>query len=52
MQSDRNKEYMMQMWGTDKLTTDYGSLQNTNISEEKSKFLQEIMSFDEKNHAF
>ena len=47
MQSDRNKEYMMQMWGTDKLTTDYGSLQNTNISEEKSKFLQEIMSFDE-----
>lgn len=47
MQSDRNKEYMMQMWGTDKLATDYGSMQNINVYEEKKKFLQEIMNFEE-----
>ena len=25
---DRNKEYMREMWGTTKLTSDYGSLSN------------------------
>ena len=33
--TDRNKQYMMEMWGTDKLVTDYGSL-------EKKKLLREV----------
>ena len=41
MQSDRDKEYMMAMWGTDRLVTDY-------VYEEKSKFLQEITDYDDK----
>ena len=52
MQSDRNKEYMMQMWGTDRLITDYGSVETTDIKEEKKKFLQEIMNSHEKSHDF
>lgn len=39
MQPDRNKEYMMKMWGTDRLVTDY-------VYEEKRKFLQEVMDYD------
>lgn len=39
MQSDRNKEYMMAMWGTNRLVTDY-------VYEEKTKFLQEVMDYD------
>ena len=27
-QPDRNKEHMYQMWGTDRLVTDYGSLES------------------------
>ena len=34
---DRNQEYMYQMWGTDKLVTDYSSVQ------EDRKVIQEIM---------
>ena len=34
---DRDKNYMYQMWGTTKLTTDYES------SPEKKKVIQEIM---------
>jgi hypothetical protein len=37
-QPDRNKDYMYKMWGTDKLITDYGSIDNIN----ESKFLREI----------
>ena len=33
--SDRNAEFMKQMWGTDKLVTDYGSM-------EQKKMLREI----------
>lgn len=36
---DRNKDYMYQMWGTNKLATDYG-----NISEKR--ILQEIVNDD------
>ena len=39
MQSDRNEEYMMAMWGTNRLVTDY-------VYEEKAKFLQEVMDYD------
>ncbi len=49
-QPDRNKDYMYKMWGTDKLITDYGSIDNIN----ESKFLREI-SEDEmtpKKHNF
>jgi hypothetical protein len=34
---DRNSDYMYQMWGTDKLITDYSSIQ------ENKKVIQEIM---------
>ena len=33
--TDRSKQYMMEMWGTNKLVTDYGSL-------EKKKLLREV----------
>jgi hypothetical protein len=33
--ADRNKEYMRQMWGTDKLVTDYGSLEEIEELEAK-----------------
>ena len=26
--TDRNQEYMYQMWGTDRLASDYGSMEN------------------------
>jgi hypothetical protein len=32
--SDRNYEYMKNMWGTDKLVTDYGSLQEKRVLRE------------------
>jgi len=38
-QTDRNKEYMYSMWGTTKLATDYGAL-------DEKKTLQEIMYDD------
>ena len=47
MQPDRNKEYMRQMWGTDRLVTDYGSMKQLDIYEEKRKFLQEVMDYEE-----
>ena len=34
---DRDREYMYQMWGTDKLVTDY------TVKEENKKVIQEIM---------
>jgi hypothetical protein len=45
--SDRNAEFMMQMWGTDSLATDYGSL-------DKKKMLREISNDDlnPKKHNF
>ena len=46
---DRNNEYMREMWGTTKLVSDYGSLQNLNVYEEKKEFIQEIMDY-EKSH--
>jgi len=52
MESDRNTEYMMKMWGTDRLVTDYGSIETIDIKEEKKKFLQEIMNSHEKPHDF
>jgi hypothetical protein len=48
MQSDRDKEYMMKMWGTDRLITDYGSLESIDIYEEKREFIQEVMDYEEK----
>lgn len=36
---DRNREYMLQMWGTTKLVTDYGAL-------DEKITLQEIMHDD------
>ncbi|WJZ47960.1 hypothetical protein [Synechococcus phage DSL-LC03] len=47
MQPDRNQEYMKQMWGTDRLITDYGSLQSIDIYEEKREFIQEVMDYEE-----
>ena len=38
---DRDREYMYQMWGTDKLVTDY-----TIKEEQKKKVIQEIMHDD------
>lgn len=45
--SDRNSEFMRQMWGTDKLVTDYGAL-------EEKKMLREIANDDvtPKKHDF
>jgi len=40
-QSDRNREYMMDMWGTNQLATDYGSLNNF-----KKQVISEIMNDD------
>jgi hypothetical protein len=37
---DRDKEYMKNMWGTNKLVTDYNSLEN-------KTFIQEVMTYDE-----
>lgn len=41
--TDRNKQYMMKMWGTDKLVTDYGSLEEKKLLREVTteKFLKE-----------
>lgn len=47
MQADRNKEYMKQMWGTDRLITDYNSLQEFDVYKEKREFLQEVMDYEE-----
>ena len=45
--SDRDLNYMKEMWGTDSLSTDYGSLQN-------KKMLREIANDDQtpKKHNF
>jgi len=43
---DRNRDYMREMWGTDRLASDYGSMQNINVYEEKKQFLQEIMDYE------
>jgi hypothetical protein len=40
-QSDRNKEYMMDMWGTNSLVTDYKSPEN-----QPKKMISEIMNDD------
>lgn len=40
--TDRDSNYMYQMWGTDKLVTDYGT--------EEKKVIQEIMHDDMPNH--
>jgi len=45
---DRDADYMKSMWGTTKLITDYGSMQKVDVYEQKSKFLQEIMDYE--NH--
>ena len=36
---DRNQNYMREMWGTTKLATDYGSMQNT-----QKRVLTEVMN--------
>ena len=46
---DRNSDYMKEMWGTNRLVSDYGSMQRINVHEEKKQFLQEIMDY-EKSH--
>ena len=46
---DRNKKYMREMWGTNRLVSDYGSMEQINVYEEKKQFLQEIMDY-EKTH--
>ena len=46
---DRNRDYMREMWGTDRLASDYGSMQNINVYEEKKQFLQEIMDYEQKH---
>ncbi|MHA2028521.1 MAG: hypothetical protein ACW99Q_03940 [Candidatus Kariarchaeaceae archaeon] len=46
---DRNRDYMREMWGTNRLTSDYGSMEQINVYEEKKQFLQEIMDY-EKSH--
>ena len=43
---DRNKEYMREMWGTNRLVSDYGSMEKINVYEEKKQFLQEIMDYE------
>ena len=45
----RNKDYMKEMWGKNRLISDYGSLQGINVYEEKKQFLQEITDY-EKSH--
>ena len=44
MQPDRNKDYMMSMWGTNHLVTDYTT--SSPKIEEKKKTIQEIMHDD------
>jgi hypothetical protein len=48
--TDRDKDYMYSMWGTDKLTTDYASLSGKN----EQKMLREISNDDlvPKKHNF
>ena len=48
--TDRDKNYMYSMWGTDKLTSDYGSLSGGN----DQKMLREISNDDlvPKKHNF
>ena len=42
---DRNLEYMKENWGTDRLITDYGSMDC--VYNEKRKFIQEIMDYED-----
>ena len=46
---DRDENYMREMWGTNRLVSDYGSMERINVYEEKKEFLQEIMDY-EKTH--
>lgn len=47
---DRNAEFMMQMWGTNSLITDYSAkIENKT---EKNQIIQEIMHDDLKKHDF
>ena len=46
---DRDENYMREMLGTNRLVSDYGSMERINVYEEKKEFLQEIMDY-EKTH--
>lgn len=45
---DRNSDYMKEQWGTNRLITDYGAMDY--VYEEKKKFIQEIMDYEETTH--
>lgn len=52
--ADRNQEYMMEMWGTEGLITDYGSLAKKLQSNTEKRMLREIVEDDitPKKHDF
>jgi len=52
--ADRNQEYMMEMWGTEALITDYGSLAKKLQSNTEKRMLREIVEDDitPKKHDF
>lgn len=44
---DRNESYMREMWGTNRLATDYGSMRQIDVYKEKREFIQEIMDYEQ-----
>ena len=46
---DRDENYMREMWGTDRLASDYGSMKQIDVYNEKRKFIQEIMDYENQN---
>ena len=44
---DRDENYMREMWGTNRLATDYGSMRQIDVYKEKREFIQEIMDYEQ-----
>ena len=47
---DRDTNYMREMWGTDRLASDYGSMKQFDVYKEKKEFIQEIMDYQNQSH--
>ena len=47
---DRDANYMREMWGTDRLASDYGSMKQFDVYKEKKEFIQEIMDYQNQSH--
>lgn len=45
-QPDRNQDYMYDMWGTDRLSTDYHSIESLEVPAKRERMLREIVEDD------